>query len=101
MNDIIEKKIETIISTQIKVLDRPDLFREPIVSFSAAKDSRYDELKDIIGEWHLTPAELLPEANSVISYFAPFTEEVAYEPKKVQGGSKSWSEAYQKINKKT
>jgi len=94
----IEIKVEQIITNQIIALDRPDLFREPIVAFSAADDKRYGELKEIIGEWHLNPTELLSEAKSVISYFVPFTKEVASEPKKVEGGSPLWSEAYQEIN---
>ena len=82
MDKTLEKTIEDIITEQLLILNRPDLYRSPLVSFSSADDKRYKELKNIIGEWHLTPKELLPEAESVISYFVLFTKDVASEPKK-------------------
>jgi len=95
----IEKEIEKIIAGSVYSLDRPDLFRAPIVAFSSAEDKRYLDLKTLIGDWHLLPTELLPSAKSVISYFVPFTKEVAHEPKVTQGCSYLWSEAYHEINK--
>ena len=94
----IEKEIEQIIVAETEVLSRPDLFRKPLVAFSSAEDERYPELKKIIGEWHLNPAELLPDAKSVISYFVPFTEMVVAEPKTTKDGSPLWGEAYAVIN---
>ncbi|MBE6012849.1 MAG: epoxyqueuosine reductase [Lachnospiraceae bacterium] len=99
MDKTLEKTIEDIITEQLLILNRPDLYRSPLVSFSSADDKRYKELKNIIGEWHLTPKELLPEAESIISYFVPFTKDVASEPKKIREGSPLWGEAYQEINK--
>lgn len=96
---MMELKTERIIIDTVEALKRPDLFRRPFVSFSAADDERYTELKTLIGDWHLTPTELLPDAKSVISYFVPFTKEVVSEPKTVQHGSPLWAEAYQEINK--
>ena len=95
----IEKEIGKIITDSVRSLNRSDLFRAPIVAFSSADDERYSELKTLIGEWHLLPTELLSSAKSAISYFVPFTKEVAYEPKTTQGSSYLWSEAYQEINK--
>ena len=94
-----EEDLIRIISSQVSALDRPDLYRQPLVSFSSADDSRYPALKNIIGEWHLNPCELLPDARSLISYFVPFTKEVVMEPKELANGSPLWSEAYQEINR--
>lgn len=94
----LELEIQKIIEEKILQLNRPDLFRAPLVAFSSARDDRYKELKRIIGAWHCTPVELLPEAESVISYFVPFTKEVVSQPKGVADGSALWSEAYQEIN---
>lgn len=99
MIESIEQEIKKIIFTQVIALNRPDLFRNPLVSFSSAEDKQYFDLKKIIGEWHMTPCELLPNAKSVISYFVPFTKEVTMEPKKTANGSLLWSEAYQEINR--
>ncbi|SCM81053.1 conserved hypothetical protein [uncultured Sporomusa sp.] len=93
-----KNQIEQLIVEKVALLNRPDLFRRPIVSFSSATDSRYSELKEIIGPWHLNPTELLPDAQSVISYFVPFTSLVVAEPKTVDGGSEAWGEAYAIIN---
>lgn len=93
-----EKEIEGLIIDKVKSLDRSDLFRDPIVAFSSAKDKRYEDLKEIIGDWHQNPNEILANAKSVISYFVPFTERVVKEPLTVEKGSPLWSESYVVIN---
>ena len=94
----LEKEIEQIVADKVADLNRPDLLRAPLVAFSSAHDSRYPELKRIIGQWHLNPAEMLLDAESVISYFVPFTKPVVAEPQKVKDGSPLWGEAYAVIN---
>ena len=99
VNESLENGIEQRIIDSLNELKRPDLFRSPIVAYSSAVDERYSKLKEIIGDWHLDPTELLPDAKSVISYFVPFTKVVAMEPQTVVHGSFLWSEAYQEINR--
>lgn len=94
----LEQDIERIIKQEVRTLNRPDLFREPLVSFSSAEDPRYMELKEIVGEWHLTPKELMEDAKSVISYFVPFTKEVVAEPKTTEAESPRWGESYIVMN---
>ena len=94
----LEKEIANIIDDKIVELDRPDLFRKPLVAFSSAADEKYTELKETIGQWHLTPKEVLPDAKSVISYFVPFTKNVVLQPKEVKDGAPFWEEAYAIIN---
>jgi len=98
MEKKMEKEITKIVVDEVAALNRSDLFREPLVAFSSAEDPRYGELKSIIGEWHHHPKELLPEADGIISYFVPFTEEVAKEPNTTKDGSPLWGEAYVVIN---
>ena len=93
-----EQEIRALIRGQIEKLNRKDLFREPLVGFSSAADPRYDKLKELIGDWHLHPADLLPNADGIISYFIPFTKAVVEEPKTVQHGSPKWGESYVVIN---
>jgi len=97
-DNVLNESIKQIIADKIAELNRGDLFREPLVSFSSADDERYLEVKEIIGEWHLTPHELLPNAKSIISYFIPFTEPVVYEPQNTENVSPLWGEAYEVIN---
>lgn len=94
----LESEIRTIIEEKFAALDRPDLIRTPLVAFASAHDPKYQELKTIIGPWHCLPTDFLPEAESVISYFIPFTKEVALAPKNEPDGSPIWSEAYITIN---
>lgn len=94
----LEDEIAAIISDKMQQLGRDDLYRQPIVSFSAAQDKRYNRLKTIIGDWHLNPTELLPEAESVISYFVPFTKGVTQSPEEANDGAYLWAEAYEVVN---
>lgn len=94
----IEHDIENLIIEAMVSLKRDDLYREPLIGFSSAKDKRYNELKSIIGEWHLNPSELLDDAESVITYFVPFTKDVSNGPKSTEGRSEIWGEAYTIIN---
>lgn len=98
--EAMEREIERIIRAEMEALNRPDLFREPLVGFSSAQDPRYEELRQLVGDWHKTPVELLPSARSVVSFFVPFTRAVVAEPATVQDGSHAliWAEAYVVIN---
>lgn len=87
-----------IIVQELNALGRPNLYRTPLLAFSRADDEGYTRLKQIIGPWHQTPDELLPGAKSVISYFVPFTRQVADQPKDYLDGAPLWGEAYVVIN---
>jgi epoxyqueuosine reductase len=54
------------------------IYDEPLFGFAAAADPLYGELKKegIIGPHHLGPEEWLPGANSVVSWFLPFSKEI-------------------------
>jgi len=50
----------------------------PLVGFAAANDPMFDRLKepDVISPRHMSPGEWLPGAETVISYFLPFTQQI-------------------------
>ncbi len=54
------------------------MYDAPIIGFGAADDPLFAEFKkpEIIGPWHMSPEEWLPEARTVISFFFPASEEV-------------------------
>ena len=71
---------------------RPELvgvhfFDEPLVGIGSAEDPLFDEYKKegVIGPWHLSPKEWMPEANTVVSVFFPFTEEVRRSNRETEG----------------
>ena len=56
----LENQVCKLVEERIAQLDRPDLYRTPLVRFAQASDPRFNELKTHIGPWHATPCELLP-----------------------------------------
>ncbi|MGN0262269.1 MAG: 4Fe-4S double cluster binding domain-containing protein [Eggerthellaceae bacterium] len=98
MESFLENDVRQLVEECVAQLDRPDLFRKPLVRFAQASDPRFNDLKELIGPWHATPCELMPEAKSVISYFVPYTREVALGPKHASKYDIDWAEAYQEIN---
>ena len=51
------------------------LFDAPLVGFGAADDALFDRFKkpEVIGPWHMSPAEWLPGARTVVSLFFPMS----------------------------
>ncbi len=49
-------------------------FDEPLVGYASADDPLFADYKRIIGPFHLTPRELLPQAMTVISWVLPITQ---------------------------
>ncbi len=54
------------------------LFDSPLIGFASAEDDLFRKYKDekIIGPMFMSPREWLPEAQTVVSFFLPFSEEV-------------------------
>jgi epoxyqueuosine reductase QueG len=49
---------------------------EPLIGFASACDQLFRDYQQIIGQFHLLPAELLPGASSVISWILPVGQAV-------------------------
>ena len=94
----LEQGVAKLIEKAIAELDRTDLFRAPLVAFSDAHDERYGTLKTIVGDWVKLPTDFLPSAQTVVSYFVPFTRELAAAPRLSEGVSVKWGEAYLVVN---
>ncbi len=54
------------------------IYDTPLVGVASAEDALFKALQteDVVGPQHLLPHEWLPAAQSVVSYFLPFTKEV-------------------------
>lgn len=79
--DFIKHSHDNYISESIAISKQAiglKLFESPIFAFGAADDDYFTLLKkpQAIGEHFMTPAEWLPDAKTVVSFFLPFTEEV-------------------------
>ncbi|MFI3212364.1 MAG: epoxyqueuosine reductase [Eubacteriales bacterium] len=90
--------IENYIQECVKNCLWSELYREAIVGFSSAEDPLYQQLYDATNRKMLEPKDLLPTAKTVVSFFIPFSEEIA---KKVASGGKinqTWSDMYSLTN---
>ena len=79
--DFVEKSPENYLGQDVAL--RPDLagmrfFEKPLICYAAANDTLFTEYKknEIIGPHHLSPAEWLTGAKTVISIFLPFTAQI-------------------------
>jgi len=74
-------------------------YRKPLVGFAAAGDPAFEDLKRLVGPEHMLPADLLPGAASVVSFFLPFAAEVV-EANRVRKGrvAHEWAVAYLETN---
>lgn len=103
--------MEQVIRDEIRrfVLESPDnrfpdsdqpYFEEPLVGFAVANDPLFGEFKDVIGEFHMTPAEIMKGvygeqagvAKSVVCWILPITKatrESSHKEKKVP--SREWA----------
>ena len=72
--------------------DMMQIYDPPLLGVARASDPLWEILKEpnVVGPDHLTPKEWLPEANSVISYFLPFTEEIRSSNRLEGLPSKEW-----------
>jgi len=54
------------------------MYDGPLVGFAAAEDPLFNELQKAtaVGPWHRLPSDWLPESQTVISIFLPFSESV-------------------------
>jgi epoxyqueuosine reductase QueG len=91
--------IRSTIQRKIDQSDTITNYRQPLVGFVAADEPDFSRLGRLIGGEHLTPADLLPGARSVVSFFLPFSKDTAIantkEPERV---AREWGLAYAETN---
>lgn len=79
--NFIEKSKENYIPKEIAISDSVigmRIFEAPVFAFGSADDGYFSRLKEpsAIGKHFLLPKEWLPQAETVISFFLPFSEEI-------------------------
>ena len=95
LNMLEEKMVDFTQNSEQNFLNEFDMMQIydlPLLGVAGASDPLWKIMKEpnIIGPDHLTPKEWLPEANSVISYFLPFTEEIRSSNRLKGMPSKEW-----------
>lgn len=74
-------------------------YQKPLIGFASANDPLFDQMKEIIGPYHLHPTELLPDAKTVIAFYLPFAESVITANRKGSQIAREWAVAYVETNK--
>ncbi len=91
---IIESEVNYFIDQYCTQAGIENIWQEPIIKYADAKNPMFEDLKAIVLENHYTPAEILEDAESVLSYFLPFKEEVAKSNVGGKETSEIWANAY-------
>lgn len=95
-HDDIEKMSERFVLessfNRVSELDGLTIFAAPLVGITSADDPLFTVLKqnDVVGPNHMSPKEWLSEAQSVISYFLPFSQEVRIANRPFGHAAKEW-----------
>jgi len=97
MNNL-KEEIISFIKNAVLEEGRKDYHLEPLVGFSSAADPLFEEIKRIVGPHHLLPREVLPEAETVVSFFIPFTAELVKGNRGRGPVSRDWGQSYIETN---
>lgn len=98
VNQAIEKIITDFVRNYQSEHHTETSWREPVIGFADAADPMFLELKHIIGPSHALPSEILPDAQSVIAYFIPFSKEVIKSNIPEEESSREWDYANLETN---
>jgi epoxyqueuosine reductase QueG len=95
-------KIETSIKEYVKKYAERDeiksTWRTPLIAYADAKDPLFAKMKEIISPTHELPTDFLDEAQTVITFFLPFTERINKSNIDGRLSSKEWAVAYIETN---
>lgn len=97
MLNLAEQVIE-IINHQTENANTITRYRKPLVGFASALDPLFDQMKEIIGPHHMHPTELLPDAQTVISFFLPFAKTIITANRESPLIAREWAVAYVETN---
>ncbi|MDR2048100.1 MAG: hypothetical protein LBP69_01460 [Treponema sp.] len=98
MYETITDQIQNTIRGYEKANGLDSMWREPVVRFAAIKTMNLAWLKQAVSPDHLLPADILPDAESVICFFIPFHESVVQSNAAPGPASAEWALAYIKTN---
>ena len=66
------------------------IFQSPLIGVASAKDPLFLKLKEAVAPQHISPEEWLPSAQSIISFFLPFTEAITASNREMGDTSLLW-----------
>lgn len=93
-----KETIEKTICRVIREMDIEHLFGEPIFGYSAADDPQYAALSEIVKDEILLPREIMPSAQTVVSFYIPFTRQTVQANRKAETSAREWALSYSRCN---
>lgn len=97
MNNHIVQWIQAAVQKASDLQDEP-YWGSPLVAFAAASDPLFGETRKWVQPSHQFPQELLPGAQSVITYFIPFHPSIPKSNVKGRLASREWGLGYIRTN---
>lgn len=94
----LRREIETLIVENLAAEDAEGFFRRPRLGVASADDSLFEEVPRVVGDHHLRPKDILPEAATVLSFFLPFSEKVVQGNRGPGPVSTDWGWSYVRAN---
>ena len=98
MPDSLEGSLIRLIEARTAAAARATRYRRPLVAFVSADHPDFARLPAWVDPEHLLPADILPGARSVISFFLPFDPSVVVANVKANGAAREWAVAYVETN---
>lgn len=99
MEFLLEKQIAALVQNCVLRKDpEQKIWRNTNTGFALIHERPFNKLKTWVRQDHLMPEDLLPGAESVVSFFLPFSEEVTCSNNEGIPASRLWGEAYLETN---
>ena len=100
MKELIKNKIIEYVKGYPELKNVKNIWREPVVGFADAKGTYIKSLKTVVSAEHKQPEDFMENPSIVISYFIPFTQELAAINMNVEGNmaAQEWADAYHLTN---
>ncbi|MDC7232689.1 MAG: hypothetical protein PQJ58_05620 [Spirochaetales bacterium] len=94
MEFLLEKQIAELVDSRVRQEDPDQKFwRQPITGFALIHERPFEKLKTWVSDDHLLPDDFLPGAESVITFFLPFSKEVTCSNDDGPEASPAWRDA--------
>jgi len=99
MNELeVKELIVSTIAKEVAITNTKTRYRQPLISFAKVRNDDFRQLKEIVGDHHLMPDDILHGAQTMVVFFLPFSEEVVRANRQSPYVAREWAVAYVETN---
>ena len=98
MKKMIDSSIKEFTTEYAQKEDVVSEWKEPLTAYADAADPLFKKLKEVISPTHQLPTELLSDAETVITFFLPFADNINKSNIEGSLSSRKWAKAYLETN---